>query len=78
MDDARCLDPAGQPTQVGAYWVIRRYNLFGVNTATLVNMRDKTTFGDKDSLARMSAGMVEGKLLEKQVGMAHHESFFAC
>ena len=54
--------------KVGFYWCLHRFNLFNVNTAQLVNVRDKTDFGDKNSLARMSAGVVEGKLLEKQVG----------
>jgi hypothetical protein len=49
------------------YKFMHKVNLFHVNTASLVNVRDQTTFGTKDSLARMSAGMVEGKLLERQV-----------
>jgi len=53
--------------KVAFYWFLHKTNLFEVNTSQLVNVRDKTTFGDKNSLARMSAGMVEGKLLEMKV-----------
>ncbi|GBF93619.1 H+-transporting ATPase [Raphidocelis subcapitata] len=56
--------------KVAFYWLMRKTNMFYVNTSTLVNVRDKTTFGAKDSLARMSAGMVEGKLLEMKVDKA--------
>ncbi|KAI8475078.1 MAG: hypothetical protein J3K34DRAFT_517717 [Monoraphidium minutum] len=57
-------------TKVGFYWVMHKFNLFNINTAQLVNLRDKTDFGERNSLARMSAGAVEGKLLEKQVERA--------
>jgi H+-transporting ATPase len=56
--------------KVGAYWLMHRFNVFEINSAALVNVRATTTFGDKNSLARMSAGMVEGKLLEKQIDRA--------
>ena len=59
--------------KVAAFWVLRKYNLFNFNSASLVNVRGTTTFsgqGERNALARMSAGMVEGKLLEKQVERA--------
>jgi hypothetical protein len=56
--------------KVAFYWFMHKINLFQINTAKLVNVRAQTTFGGKDSLARMSAGMVEGKLLEMKVGRA--------
>ncbi|KIY97767.1 hypothetical protein MNEG_10196 [Monoraphidium neglectum] len=49
---------------------MQKVNLFQVNSAALVNVRDKQTFGDKNSLARLSAGVVEGKLLEMKVDKA--------
>lgn len=52
------------------YKFMHKVNLFHVNTAALVNVRNQTTFGGKESLARMSAGMVEGKLLEMKVDKA--------
>lgn len=55
---------------MGFYWAMHKYNLFNVNTASLVNVRDQTDFGARNSLARVSAGAVEGKLLEKQVEAA--------
>jgi H+-transporting ATPase len=56
--------------KVGAYWLMHRFNIFQVNTASLVNVRDQTTFGDKGSLARASAAAVEEKLLERQIDRA--------
>jgi len=53
--------------KVGTYWLMKRFNVFDINSASLVNVRGTTKFGEKSSLARMSAGVVEGKLLEKQV-----------
>jgi hypothetical protein len=52
---------------VGFYWLMHRYNWWNINTSTLVNVRGADTFTDKKTLARASAGVVEGKLLEKQV-----------
>lgn len=55
--------------KVGAYWVMRRFNIFEINTARLVNVRGAQTFGE-NPMARASAGMVEGKLLEMKVDRA--------
>ena len=54
--------------KVAFYKLMHATNMFQINTAKLVNMRGHTKFGNKDSLARASAGMVEGKLLEMKVG----------
>jgi len=51
--------------KVCLYWIMRKYNLFDINTAKMVNNRDATNFNNP--MARASAGMVEGKLLEMKV-----------
>jgi H+-transporting ATPase len=47
------------------YWIMRKFNIFDINTAKMVNNRDATNFNNP--MARASAGMVEGKLLEMKV-----------
>ncbi|KAK9815431.1 hypothetical protein WJX72_003597 [[Myrmecia] bisecta] len=60
--------------KVLAYWVIFKYNIFGANTAQLVNNRAALDFNDaKRPLARVSAGSVENKLLAMQVEGAKQE-----
>jgi H+-transporting ATPase len=44
--------------KVAVYWVMHRFNLFQINTAKLVNMREAQKFSDKP-LTRASAGLVE-------------------
>jgi hypothetical protein len=44
--------------KVAAYWIMTKLNLFQINTAKLVNMREAQKFSDKP-LARASAGLVE-------------------
>lgn len=44
--------------KVAVYWVMRRYNIFEINTATMVNVRDSNRFSDT-RLGRASAGLVE-------------------
>lgn len=55
--------------KLGAYTLMRKVNLFGINTAKYVNVRDATSFGDRP-LARASAGMVEAKVLDMKVANA--------
>jgi len=55
--------------KLGAYTLMRRVNLFGINTAKYVNVRAATSFGDRP-LARASAGMVEAKVLDMKVANA--------
>ena len=55
--------------KLGAYWLMRKVNLFGINTAKYVNVRDATSFADRP-LARASAGMVEAKVLDMKVANA--------
>lgn len=44
--------------KVVTYWVLRKYNLFHINTSTMVNVRGAQTF-QENPLARQSAGSVE-------------------
>lgn len=55
--------------KLAAYALMRKVNLFGINTAKYVNVRDATSFGDRP-LARASAGMVEAKVLDMKVANA--------
>ncbi len=56
------------PPQVATYKLIERFNIFDANTGALVNVRAAHTFDDpRHKLARVSAGMVEGKLLQMKV-----------
>jgi hypothetical protein len=48
------------------YWILRKFNVFQINTSKMVNNREATTFAN-NPMARASAGMVEGKLLEMKV-----------
>lgn len=53
---------------MGAYWFLYKYDIFQVATATMVNMRATTKFDDPARpLARLSAGLVEEKLLDRKV-----------
>eukprot|EP00798_Chlamydomonas_sp_ICE-L_P004307 gene4307-14418_t len=50
---------------------MHRYNLFGINTDFLVNARESAQVDDvTHPLARLSIGMVEGKLLARKTGVA--------
>lgn len=40
------------------YWVLRKYDIFQINSCTLVNVRGAQTFNE-NPLARQSAGAVE-------------------
>jgi hypothetical protein len=44
--------------KVAGYWIMNKLNVFQINTAKLVNMREAQKFSDKP-LARASAGLVE-------------------
>jgi H+-transporting ATPase len=55
--------------KLAAYAFMRKVNLFGINTAKYVNVRDATNFNDRP-LARASAGMVEAKVLDMKVANA--------
>jgi H+-transporting ATPase len=52
-----------------AYIVMRKFNLFHINTTQMVNVRGAATFND-NPLARQSAGAVEGKLAEMKAEKA--------
>lgn len=41
-----------------AYWIMRKYDIFQINSANLVNVRGAQTFNE-NPLARQSAGAVE-------------------
>ena len=57
--------------KVLAWKFLYRFDIFQVATATMVNMRGASRFDDKGRpLARVSAGMVEEKLLGKQLANA--------
>ena len=54
--------------KVVTYKLVEKYNIFDANTGAVVNVRATRTFDDKKHpLARMSAGMVETKLLNMKV-----------
>jgi H+-transporting ATPase len=54
--------------KVMCYKLVEKYNIFDANTGAVVNVRATRTFDDKKHpLARMSAGMVETKLLNMKV-----------
>jgi H+-transporting ATPase len=44
--------------KVVTYWLLRKYNVFHINTSIMVNMRGAATFNE-NPLARQSAGSVE-------------------
>lgn len=44
--------------KVVCYWVLRKYDIFQINSANLVNVRGAQTFNE-NPLARQSAGAVE-------------------
>ena len=48
--------------KVVCYWVLRKYDIFQINSANLVNVRGAQTFNE-NPLARQSAGAVEVRLL---------------
>jgi hypothetical protein len=54
---------------VATYKLVEVFNLFNHSTEAMVNMRAATQANDpKHKLARVSVGMVEGKLLHMKVG----------
>jgi H+-transporting ATPase len=55
--------------KLGAYAFMRKVNLFNINTAKYVNVREANAFNDRP-LARASAGMVEAKVLDMKVANA--------
>jgi len=55
--------------KVVCYAVLRKYDIFQINSANLVNVRGAQTF-NANPLARHSAGAVEGKLAEMKVEKA--------
>lgn len=50
-----CLQDA---CKVVTYWLLRKYDIFQINSCTLVNVRGAQTFNE-NPLARQSAGAVE-------------------
>lgn len=55
--------------KVVTYIILRKFNIFHINTSTMVNVRGAATFNE-NPLARQSAGSVEGKLAEMKVEKA--------
>lgn len=55
--------------KVVTYIILRKYNVFQINTAKYVNVRGAQTFNE-NPLARQSAGAVEGKLAEMKAEKA--------
>jgi hypothetical protein len=54
--------------KVVAYWFLYKYDIFQVATGSMVNVRATTKFDDPARpLARVSAGLVEEKLLDRKV-----------
>lgn len=54
-----------------AYWFLRKYDIFQINSANLVNVRGAQTFNE-NPLARQSAGAVEVR--ETPCTMLRHQS----
>jgi hypothetical protein len=62
---------SGQPPQdackVVTYWLLRKYDIFQINSCALVNVRGAQTFNE-NPLARQSAGAVEVRRREGKGG----------
>ncbi|EFJ47201.1 hypothetical protein VOLCADRAFT_61631, partial [Volvox carteri f. nagariensis] len=57
--------------KVGVYWLMRKYNIFNINTHQLVNLREATSPEEPGRpLAAASVGLTETKLLQHRIANA--------